>query len=423
MENPDALLVKVKIVANINSVSTLWVNTTAIIAAMTLSALASAENQIAPAPSAEQINMTWSASTGLGYDSNAYQAPRATYVDFAVVPAVNVVPQKESGFFIPYEAKLDLAKNREFNSRLLGTASLDGKFYLENGLSEANTFNAEISGGSEYVLSGERISLDIIYVGALFEKHENVYVDHESGSSKTTTMTGADFEGRNSYTSIGVAAKYKRRAGDIDYILNGQYILNDYQDPGAISQLDHSYFALDVEANIPINPISALNLSYEHTVRDYSSRHARDVLGAEITANPMLAYTYNGFGAEWSKLISPEWLLFLDYDHTRRADNFESYDESRENRYGVRLSYEQGRLKTRLALHHWERDYPNGFAFDVAGQGAKTYSGNILNLRAELEQPNNSALWTDLNYKTQNSSDLRYDYGRILIMAGIRWAH
>jgi hypothetical protein len=419
---PSYLFEKDKKLTIHNSGHSLRSRSTLFIVALTLSALATAEDQTNTTPSAEKIYITWSASTGLGYDSNAYQSPRYPYVDYAA-SSVSVFPEVKSGIFVPYQAKLDIAKNRQLNSRLLGTTSLDGKFYPGNGLSEANTFNVELSGGSEYVLSGEKISSDSIYVGALFEKHENVYVDHESGSSKTTTMTGAGIDGRTSYMGIGVEGKYARRAGNIDYSINGQYILNDYQDTGVVSQFDHSYFALDAEASIPINHNNALILSYDHTVRNYSGRHARDAQGTETISSPMLAYTYNGIGAKWSSQISPDWMLLLDYDHTRRADNYQSYDESRENGYGMRLSYEQGRLKTRLDLHHWVRDYPNGFAFDVAGQGAKTYRGNILELRAELEQPNNTALWTELYHKTQNSSDLRYDYARMLIMAGMSWAY
>lgn len=82
-----------------------------------------------------------------------------------------------------------------------------------------------LSGGSEYVLAGKEKSLRTLYVGALLEGHEKVYVDHESGSGKTTTMTGTGIAGRSSYKSIGVEAKYRHRIGDIDYGLNGLYIL------------------------------------------------------------------------------------------------------------------------------------------------------------------------------------------------------
>lgn len=107
----------------------LRVDSMVFIVAMTLSALAFAENQIDTAPAGEQTNISWSASTGLGYDSNAYQAPRAPYMDNSVVPGVPVVPQTKSGFFVPYEVKMDIAKNRELDSRLLGSASLNGSFY------------------------------------------------------------------------------------------------------------------------------------------------------------------------------------------------------------------------------------------------------------------------------------------------------
>ena len=427
MERLHSLPVKAKKVIGIGSQRKLRGNITAFIVVLSLPAMASADVQTDTAPSAGQIKTTWSASTGIGYDNNVYQSPRSPYADYAALPAGSnpiITPRKDSGFFVPYEASLAISKKRELGSRLLGSASLEGKFYPAGGsLNNANEYDLSLGGGSEYALSDEEKSSRTLYVGALFEKHENVYVDHESGSGKNTTMTGAGIQGRNSYTGIGVEAKYTRRVGDIGYGLHGQYILNDYQDPGVFSQFDHSYFALDAEAGVPINPNNALNLSYDHTVRDYSGRHARDAQGIESSANPLLAYTYNGIGAKWSSRISPDWMLFLDYDHTRRNDNFQSYDESRENRYGILLSYKQGRLTTRMALHHWERDYPNGFAFDVAGQGSKYYSGNILKLRAESEQTGKASLWGELLYRAQNATDLRYDYSRMLVMAGVTWTY
>src|SRR3990172_11069867 len=61
-----------------------------LVVALTLPAIASAASAPASAPKTapvvEQSNITWSAATGLGYDSNAYRAPRASYVDYGALP-------------------------------------------------------------------------------------------------------------------------------------------------------------------------------------------------------------------------------------------------------------------------------------------------------------------------------------------------
>lgn len=395
------------------------------IIAMTLPAMAAA----ATVSNADSGNIKWSASTGLGYDSNAFQAPRAPYIDYyagklnPVYLTQPMVPQRKSGIFIPYEIKAELAKSRGQDSRLIGSVAANGSYYL-GGLSNANEYNVRLHGGTEYVIAREGKAENTLYVGPLLGIHRQVYVDHDSGSSKTTTVSGTDISGRYNYMNYGVEARYKHKIGGIAYGFNGQYVLNDYEAVAAVAQLDHSYYSLGADASVPVTDQTKLELSYDHSARDYSNKHALDALGNYSSANnPLLSYSYNSFGATLRNQISPGWLLYLDYDHNTRADGFVGYDDYKENRYGARLLYSQGSLKTRLAFHHWGRDYPNGFAFDVPAQGAKTYSGNVLKFKAELEQTKNAAYWAELVYKSQSTTDLRYDYVRTQIMAGMNWAY
>src|SRR3989304_10487822 len=88
-----------------------------LVAVLILPAIASAASAPASAPKTtpvvEQGNITWSAATGLGFDSNVYEAPRAPYVDYAALPLGSnptVVPQAKSGFFVLYELKADMTK-------------------------------------------------------------------------------------------------------------------------------------------------------------------------------------------------------------------------------------------------------------------------------------------------------------------------
>ena len=371
-------------------------------------------------------NFRWSAMTGLGYDSNAFQAPHSTYVDYAALPIGSnptVVPQKKSGILVPFEIKADVAQNQDQATRLLGAASAGGSIYPGGSLSNANEYNLRLRGGYENILGRKAKSENTLYVGALIGKHKRIYVDHDSGLEKTTTLSGTDISSRYSYTNFGIEAEYKHRVGKINYGLNGRYLLYDYDDPVAVSQLDHDYYRIGADASFPFAQQTRLNISFDHSVRDYANRHSRNAQGAILNANPLALFTYNSVGASLRSRISPEWLLYADLDHSQRSDGYVSYDDYKENRYGARLLYERGRLKTRLSLHHWVRDYPNGFAFDVAGQGAKNYSGNDLKFKAELEQTKNSALWAELVHDAQSATDLRYDYIRTQITAGMSWTY
>jgi hypothetical protein len=379
---------------------------------------------VAPEPGSS--NYRWSAMAGVGFDSNAYQAPRSTYVDYAALPIGSnpiVVPQRKSGLFFPFEVMADVVQSHEKDTRLLGSASAKGSLYPWGSVSDADEYNVRLRGGYEYVLETRRKSENTFYVGALVGKHKQIYVDHDSGVEKITTLSGIDISSRYSYTNLGFEAEYKHRIGNINYGFTGKYLLYDYDDPVAVSQLDHNYYRLGAEASFPVARYTRLGLSYDRSVRDYANRHSRNAQGRILNANPLAFFTYNSVGARLRNRISSQWLLFVDMDHSQRADGYVSYDDYKENRLGARLLYEEGRIKARLSLHHWARDYPNGFAFDVAGLGAKTYSGNDLKFRAELEQSKSSALWAELIHDVQSATDLRYDYVRTQIMGGMSWVY
>lgn len=378
------------------------------------------------APEPGSSNYRWSAMAGLGFDSNAYQAPRSTYVDYAALPIGSnptVVPQRKSGLFFPFEVMADVAQSYEKDTRLLGSASATGSLYPGGSVSDADEYNVRLRGGYEYVLESKRKSENTFYVGALVGKHKQIYVDHDSGVEKITTLSGIDISSRYSYTNFGFEAEYKHRIGSINYGFSGKYLLYDYDDPVAVSQLDHNYYRLGVDASIPVAQHTRLSVSFDHSVRDYANRHSRNAQGRILNASPLALFTYNSAGARLRNRISPHWLLYVDLDRSQRADSYVSYDDYQENRFGVRLLYDEGHVKTRLSLHHWARDYPNGFAFDLAGQGAKNYSGNDLKFKAELEQTKNSALWAELSHDYQSATDLRYDYVRTQIMGGVSWTY
>jgi len=405
--------------------------------AMTLSALAVAAPKPAPSknaasktpaskssePNAGAVEIKWSASSGLGYDSNAHQAPSAAYFDFSA--GKNVTPQAKSGFFIPYAVKMEADKKTNLNNKLTGSASLDGSTY-QSGLSNANEYNLDISGGMEHVLNRKGKVENTVYVGAVVGKHKQVYVDHDSGASKASTAgqtAGTDISGRYSYTSMGVEAAYKHRTGMIDYGFDGQYLINDYEDPVVVSQEDHTSLKVGADAGILVAQQTKLNFSVKHTVLDYSKRNARDSLGVLSVNNPLLLYTYDQIGVSLRHRISEQWLVYGDFDRTQRVDDNVGYNDYNQNKIGGRILFEAGRIKGRMGLHHWTRDYPNAFAFDKAGQPAKTYSGDDLKVKAELERTKNSAYWAELVYDAQTSTDLRYDYVRSIIMAGMSWAY
>lgn len=369
----------------------------------------------------ELTGATWSAETGFGYDSNAYNAPRSAYMDYAVGATQNqvVVPQAKSGFFVPYMAKLEAGMRQDRNTRMTGSAVLSGRKYL-GGLNSADEYNLDGKGGLTFDLSNAGKLQKEVYVGLILENHKQSYVDHDSGAPKVTAG-GSNISNRYNYTSFGFEGELKEELEAFDYSINGQFLQNNYDDPLAVSKLDHAYTALDGKLDYKLKNGTKLKFSVGYSIRDYSARRARDANGVSAAANPMLKYAYNDFGVSLRDRLSKEWVYYIDYDYSQRTDSFVNYNDYQSHRVGGRVLYEQGPLKGRVSLHYWRRDYQNAFAFDVAGQPRKTYSGTDIRLKAEMAQPGNMSYWAELMLDSQTSSDKRFAYGRNQLMGGVRW--
>ncbi len=385
--------------------------------AMTMSMLACAEI----GPRVGKGDFSWFAETGLGYDSNPYHAPSNAYFDYGVGATQNttVVPQVRSGFFVPFTAHVDVGRQNEKNGRLIGLVTVDGRRYLGS-VSDANELNLEARGGSTFDLGGKGNSERQAYAGLVLEKHDQVYVDHDSGDPKITAG-GSDISNRYNYTSAGIEGEYQSSVGGVDYTISSQYLQNDYDDPVVVSQMDHNFFSIGGDADLKLGVGMKLKFLAEHYTRDYTERHARTANGVYATANPVLKYTYNKFGVTFRERLNEDTVYYLDYNYLQRADNYVNYNDYKLHRFGGRFLFKQDALSGRVSLHRWQRNYPNAFAFDIAGQPAKSSSGIDLSVKAGYAQSKQFSLWAEVILDKNDSSDKRYAYDRKQLLVGVRW--
>ncbi len=357
-----------------------------------------------------------SAKVGLGYDNNAFRAPSGPYTNYGVGAQPYIVPQKKPGFFVPYEVKAEAGKSLSSDRLLLGFASLDGRKFLSNALSNADSYNLKLHGGYEFIFGRRDKDTNQLYMGALLERHHRVYLYHENGLPRAASN-------RYDYFSTGVEANYRNTMGKVDYGVNGKLAFNTFDSPppGITYTLDHTYIRVGADAAVPITANNKLKGGLTHWIEAYSNRSARDATGAYSAANPLLTYTYDEADLSLHNRLSADWRLYLDYSHTWRNDSWVQYNNYAQDRYGFRVLYEQGPVKARLSAHHWSRNYPHAFAFDNPIAGKKVYSGNSLALKGEWEQTKTTALWAELAYYMQNTTDLRYKYTHGIAMVGVAW--
>jgi len=359
--------------------------------------------------------------TGIGYDSNVYKAPASDYIDYAA-GGLLVDPDIKSGFFIPIG--LEAGYERAMTKSLLGIVEydFDGRFYLNKGNQNADTYEHKIDLGLEHVFRKEGNKMDSLYVGPYFSYLHKLYVDRDTGE-RATTVAGEELSDRYSYKAYGVKIDYDRRVKKIKYGVDGKYEIRDYEKPDVFSQYDLNYYSAGGYIELPVKEPVEIKLSYKYARKEFDERPARDENGRLFPSNDTRNYTYHYIGATVKSDIGDDVKVYLDYDYTRRTDDFQGYHDYSKHKYGVRVIYKRNKIRLRGKVAYWTRVYDNAFAFEDPSQDGLEASGIALLLSGEYEITKRLSLVADLEYEDERSTDDRYAYDRYQIMAGVKWEY
>jgi len=370
--------------------------------------------------------VVWSATAGLGYDSNVYLTPSAPYNDLAQPGNPLIVPSKKSGLFVP----LGLGANYTEPSGMEFKYRFDGQIYLNSALSNASTYDNDATLGWNMTLDGAYANWlqgADFYAGLLAGYHKKIYYDRDTGEAKLTRASGTNVSNRYTHFDFGGEAKLRQQIGSTEYKLDSKLAMLFYNDPIVIAPLDHLLFELDGSVRFPLGGKSTkLKLGYDFTMRDYTDRSARDLQGVQSRANGLLIYYYHTFNAQLLQKAGKHFMVFLDYWHTWRIDGALGYNSYSKNRVKLRLRYHPGRnFLFRGSVGYSRKNYPNAFAFDNPAGGRKTYNQLDASLKVEYEHLftgyGEPTLWLKGNYVKQNSSDLRYVYNQAQAIIGADW--
>lgn len=372
---------------------------------------------VAAAPAqAATGEVTWTATAGLGYDSNPYMTPNAPYFDLAQTGNPLVVPNKQSGLFVPLGLGFDYmaASGLEFKY------SFDGDLYLASALRNANTYDNDITLGWNMMLGDTDF-----YAGLLAGYHRKIYFDRDTGLPKVTTVSGTNVSNRYTHFDFGGEMKLKQKIGDTEYNLDSKLAKLSYKDPIVISPLDHLLFELGGSGRFPLGGKSTkLKLGYDFTLRNYDSRPAFNLLGVQSAANGTLVYHYHTLNAQLFRKFDKSFMAFLDYWHTWRLDRALGYNSYTKDRVKLRLRYHfDSDFLVRGSIDYSRKNYPNAFAYDNPVAGMKKYNTLDVSLKAEYENvfSDNGSIWISGDYIKQNSSDLRYAYNQAQVQIGADW--
>lgn len=375
-----------------------------------------------PAMAKEVVNqgaVQWQADVGLGYDSNVYRTHSGSYTDYYPATPVLVNPTVQSGFYVPYELSLKYTEQKIKDRSLVLQGKFSGEQYFGNSNANEYDYTAKIGLLNQYAQKGKLE--DTLYAGLIIGSRKKVYVDRDTGGPKTT-LAGADISNRYNYTLTGAEAEYRvETGGQFRYGVNGLVEDRMYSDPIVVSKYSHIYTQLGADAEYIPEKGSLFKLAYSYEISDFSARHARDINGTySSTANPLLKYTDHNYKFYWRKHVDQPLVVYLDFDMTKHSDAFVNYTGYTETDYGTRVLYHPEDVwKARFSLSKWKRNYSNAFAYDNPGQPRLSVDGLTMKLRGEYELVKGMSTWAELERRTWNTNDLRYDYSRTQIMCGL----
>lgn len=361
--------------------------------------------------------LEWSAKTGIGYDANIYRTHKGNYIDHYPATALAVSPVTQSGFFVPYKAEVDFKMNTATNFGLVAGGKVDGESYLSH--NNANTFNYEGRFGVNNVFAGKGARADELYAGVLIGHHKKIYVDRDSGVAKQTAG-GSNISNRYTYDSTGFEAEYRKNSDDtFRFSANATLENRAYADPIVVAKYDHQFIQLGGDIEFVPAKANLLKLAYTYESSDFSARRSRDKNGSYLAANPLLVYTDHNYKFYWRTHLGEPLVAYADVALTKHSDAFVNYSGYTEIEYGARLLYKATKqLQGRFALSKWGRNYSSAYAYDNPTQPRLTADGVVLSLKGEYELIPHVSLWAEMENRTWNTNDLRYDYKRYQFLVG-----
>jgi len=382
---------------------------------------------LSAAVSATAAELKWDASLGLGYNSNIYRAPSDSYIDYAPATPVPVVPEVHSGIFIPLEFDTKYQRNISQDNNLKMEYDFSGEFFTDSKYSNANEMSHTIDIGDELILAKKKRRKDTFYGGIILENKKKEYTERDTGLDKFSTG-GVNISDRYPYTGAGIKLEYDKNISKIRYGLKFEYIKRDYKDAIAISQLDHNYYMLRGDVKIPVDKASKVRLKYKHYSYDYKERPSRDLNGRAFTSYPPLNYVYDEFVATYIYNFNRDVRTFIDYSYRIRSDKYVGYNDYQRQKIKIRTLYNYSKkIDLKFTLSYWDKKYPNAYAFDRFVTGAnedqKHYDSLKLKFEGDYAVNDHQSYWINFEWRKVNTTDLRYQYNRAEVMAGVKWSY
>lgn len=359
-------------------------------------------------------------SAGFGHDSNAFRAPNEPYIDLSQEPPVLVVPVEQSGSFVPVRIRATYFNPVSERSTFIASYRHRGDYYVDKELENADETDHRLRLGMERALGdGKSSSRQFSYLLEI-RSHGETNFDRDDGLDRFDD--GVSIADRFDYNGAGIQAELKNRIGRVRYEIDGGYQVRDYEDIETVSSYDLSAYWLHGAVKIPLARRTRLEVGYQHYIRSFDERRARDENGNASTNNPTLEYQYRMLEVGLRHRLSEHVVTEFVYSLTNREDQYVGYNNYSKDKVSFETTVEfSDKFAAQLEIDYRDQQYENAFAFDDPTQPAKEYQEFHVAASALYRFTDQLTLRADVEHEDVDSSDPRGAYDRLRAGLSISW--
>lgn len=362
---------------------------------------------------------------GFGADDNAFQAPDQAYRDFSVRTAPGVLPPVvdpvvQSGAYLPLDLRAKYTINSYEHESFFGAYRVNGRYYMNVELKNANDFSHEASFGSRYKRTQENRTRELFSAFAIAQ-HRETYYDPDFGVARTSN--GELLDDRMNYLRYGPELALRQSYEHLSFGMHIKGELWNYEEiKGTVPEYNHEYYTVGLNVQYKFTRSSLLRISADRYRRRFGERQSYDLDGLIRPGNPRLRYDYLDYGMVARQRIYSKLWFGVGYKRTERTDRYQSYNDYTRQTYSMDVSWKPGsRFSMKLTGDYRLYDFPNALAFNNPIAGRKTLETAQGKLIATYELTPKLSVVAEANFRETASNDTRIQYENKFYVLGIRW--
>jgi len=356
---------------------------------------------------------------GYGTDDNVYRSPAAPYIDYADPALPIVIPEVQSGAFIPVALAARYTVNSLPFEGFFGFYRFAGRYYLDQNLENGNEQFQELGFGSEYRRSDENQDR---WVRSAFTiaQHDEIYYDPDNGAART--IGGEEAEDRMNYLRYGPELNLRQswERVTIGGAITGQ--LWNYEQTNVLPEYDHEYFLFGIFGQYDFSSSTLLRLTAEYSSRRFGDRPSYDLDGQQRIGNPSVRYDYGTLRLRARQRIMDDMWAGLDVERTVRTDEYVGYNDYTRDSVAFEFHWSPGaRFDLEATAVYRLYDFPNAFAFNNPIVGNKTQESAWVGIIGIFRITPHWSVVGEARFRETVSNDLRIQYESNQYILGIRW--